>query len=76
MKSMSCLAGPTTPGLLVCLLVMRTMVKVHGEVLGQRRTDKNKANTQRDSDELMDDSRCGNSEHFEKLQKFDFFRSP
>ena len=34
MNTMTCLAGPTTPGLFMCLLVMCTMVEMYGKVLG------------------------------------------
>jgi len=40
------------------LLVMRLMVEVHGEVLGESSADENKTDTQRDPDKLMNDSRC------------------
>ena len=51
------------------LLVMPRMFDVRRNVLCQSRADNNKADTQQDSDELMDNSRCGNSEHGEQLKK-------
>lgn len=67
MKPLSCLARPTTPILLMRLLVMTNVLEVYRKVLRESSADKEKANTQRDTDELMDDSRCGNSEHVEQL---------
>ncbi|MDH5563219.1 MAG: hypothetical protein OEY91_06295 [Nitrospirota bacterium] len=43
MNAMPGLAGPTTPGFFVCLLVMCTMVVVHGEALGESCADEEKA---------------------------------
>jgi len=42
MNAMPGLARPTTPGLFVCLLVMCTMVGVHGEALGESCADEEK----------------------------------
>jgi hypothetical protein len=48
MNAMPGLAGPTTPGLFMCLLVMCTMVGVHGEALGESCADEEKAETEDD----------------------------
>jgi len=48
MYAMPGLAGPTTPGLFVCLLVMCSMVKVCGNVMGESRADEEKAETEHD----------------------------
>ena len=46
MNAIPGLAGPTTPGLFMCLLVMSPMVEVCRNVLGESRADEEKTETE------------------------------